>query len=532
MKATLLITVVLLTVINAFTQEEKQKADKVEKIIKDSCCCEIESSCIINGKKVRTKDIVVDFRSKEIGLYDYLKRIRKGEYVRVKVMNYNPYLYKVVVNSTDSSVTAPVDMGNVLTKFLDPGNLSTFITGLSDKVGMSTLSGPGITGLHDSIEVAAEDMYEIGACLKKKKIIRSKKEIEVIDTTATVKCLNKFYSRLVYIFTLIDSFSTQLKDQIDTVNFNFLRQFSVRRNLYPDCNHFSKPGIDSFIEHLKSEYARLRTELNTGIVGLNEEQRKYADAIEPFADLITGITSLKDNHKKATKFFEAADSVFSSFKDVLSLKSLDDMMSKLENLAMASSCYISLPIFMSEEIKKINIELRSKADSLGITDYSTTLIIPPFQQRIWGVSGGVYVTSLKNIGYGIQTVLPSGTVTDTTYNLVKDGSGSMQFGISGLAYTGWKLKYNSNNPDYLGVCFGAGISVESKPKPRILLGGSFISGEKNRLVISAGIIAGNVRRLSNAYESLTGLKVLPADFLKDEMKASWFFSINYSFLSK
>jgi len=531
MKAILLTIFGVLFIFCASGQSKRQKADTTEKIFKDYCCCKTDSSCIIGGKKIKTKDIVVDFRSKDIGLYDYLKRIRKGDYVRVKVINYNPYLYKVVVNSSDSLVAAPVDI-SVLTKFLDPGNLSTFISGLSDKVGMSTLSGPGITGLHDSTEVAAEDMYDIGACLKKKKIIRNKKEIEVIDTTAAVKCLDKFYSRLVYIFNLIDSFSTQLKDQIDTVNFNFLRRFSVRRNLYPDCNQFSGPSIDSFIDHLKSEYVRLRAELNTGIVGLNEEQRKYADAIEPFADLIAGVPSLKYNDKKATKFFEAADSVFSSFKDALSLKSLDDMMSKLENLAMASSCYISLPIFMSEEIKKISIDLRSRADSLGVPDYSTALVIPPFQQRIWGVSGGIYISSLKNMNYGVKTILPSGSATDTTYDLVKDGSGSIQYGINGLAYTGWKLKYDSNSPDYLGVCFGAGMSIESKPKPRILLGGSFISGEKNRLMISAGIISGNVRRLSNAFSSLTGLKALPTDFLKDEMKTSWYLSINYSFLSK
>src|SRR5260221_7619390 len=124
MKPILLIAFASLLATTTIAQKQSKPA---EKIIEDSCCCKTEPSCIVDGKKIKTNDIVLDFRSKDIGMPDAIKKIRKGEYVRVKVMNYNPYLYKVMINATDSSVAAPVDL-SFLPKFLDPGNLSTFVT--------------------------------------------------------------------------------------------------------------------------------------------------------------------------------------------------------------------------------------------------------------------------------------------------------------------------------------------------------------------------------------------------------------------
>ena len=80
--------------------------------------------------------------------------------------------------------------------------------------------------------------------------------------------------------------------------------------------------------------------------------------------------------------------------------------------------------------------------------------------------------------------------------------------------------------------FGAGLTLESKPKPRVMFGIAFVTGEKNRLLISVGGIAGNVSRLSNAYDINGEYIKTPSGVVKDVMKAGGFLSINYSFLSK
>src|SRR5205085_2184804 len=152
------------------------------------------------------------------------------------------------------------------------------------------------------------------------------------------------------------------------------------------------------------------------------------NAIEPFSDLITGVPSLKVNNSYVKGFYQATDSVLAKIKEATSLKSLADMIAKLENLVLPPNCYTSLPIFIGNDIKNISIDLKSRADSLGLSDYSTSLTIPPFQQKIWGVSSGIFVTGLKNNSFGIKTFTQprTGGGIDTLYNLVSDENGSMQ----------------------------------------------------------------------------------------------------------
>lgn len=76
------------------------------------------------------------------------------------------------------------------------------------------------------------------------------------------------------------------------------------------------------------------------------------------------------------------------------------------------------------------------------------------------------------------------------------------------------------------------MTIESKPKPRVLLDGSFITGEKNRVLFTHGVIGGPVSKLSNGYEAGAAYTKAATDFLKDVLGVSGFFSINYSFLCK
>ena len=93
-------------------------------------------------------------------------------------------------------------------------------------------------------------------------------------------------------------------------------------------------------------------------------------------------------------------------------------------------------------------------------------------------------------------------------------------------------KQTGKKADYVGLSFGAGISLESKPKPRILLGASYVTGEKNKFVISFGIVAGFVNELSAAFSTTAIYKDVAANYQKDVIRTSSFFSINYSFLNK
>ncbi len=59
-----------------------------------------------------------------------------------------------------------------------------------------------------------------------------------------------------------------------------------------------------------------------------------------------------------------------------------------------------------------------------------------------------------------------------------------------------------------------------------------IYGNKNRIMFSAGGVAGFVDRLSSVYENNTiGLHANPINSTNSVMKINFFISINYSFLN-
>jgi hypothetical protein len=157
--------------------------------------------------------------------------------------------------------------------------------------------------------------------------------------------------------------------------------------------------------------------------------------------------------------------------------------------------------------------------------YQTSFAIPDYQYRVWGVSGGIFVSGLHNDIYSNRR-----KENDTTFNLVADKQGKLQVGVNALSYMAWQVQ--NNRPNYIGVSFGAGMSLESKLKPRVLLGISYITGEKNRINFSAGFVGGYVSVLSDAFSTTVNYAKPAENYQKDILKGNGFISINYSFLSK
>jgi len=551
MKAILLTTLVGLSVLVSSAQKSEVLSEKVNKNIKDTCCCKAEPSCIINGIEIKTKDIVVDFRSKNIANPDEWYKIKKGNYIRLKISNYNPLLYKVIIDSKDSSVAAPVD-AKILTSFFDPTGLSSIVAGLIEKAGTAPIGVPAQT-TKDLIKGFTPQLYmhldgtEPEDPLKAiynincpKKDLLDKKGKWVLDKNKqpikfqdTLKCLDELYAKHTSLIQTDNENLKKKKDELEEALYKILRNNSVTQTLYPDCNTFKNAFNNTTAEGIKNTMKKFRDELESMQAYLKKEFEVYAVVTAPYRSFITKTPSLAIKDSIVKKFYSDAFAAINKFTESISYMKVAEMIAKLETILLHSSCYISFPIFMGDDVKKINIDFKPRYDSLGLPPHGTTLVLPPVQWKIWGVSGGIFATGLHNEGYNVKTLTQTNSTggTDTLYNIVKDGSGNAQIGGNALAYVGWKLKKN-DTPDYLGFCFGAGLSIESKPKPRALIGLSFITGDKNRIVISAGLIGGNVKVLSNAFDPKFNYTQSPTDFLKDKMKLNGFLSINYSFLSK
>jgi hypothetical protein len=186
-------------------------------------------------------------------------------------------------------------------------------------------------------------------------------------------------------------------------------------------------------------------------------------------------------------------------------------------------CFTSAPIFFQGDSRIFSLAFKPLGDS-SLPAYGPMVFeLPWSQQWVYGISGGFYAASMPNEHYTGQQA-----AGDSLYRLVKDNTGKLEVGINALAYAARKLSPdNPKDYNYLGFSIGAALSINSTPKPRLLLALTYVNGHNNRLLISAGCIAGYIDKLSNAY-NLTDRFSASGGYTKNVMQVGPFFSLNYS----
>ena len=83
--------------------------------------------------------VTVDFANRQVN-FPCKDNFKRGESLLVQIINYNPYLYKVSINNSDTSNVPPVQ-GQIFSWFLDPSNLSSIVSGLGTPVPESVIGG-------------------------------------------------------------------------------------------------------------------------------------------------------------------------------------------------------------------------------------------------------------------------------------------------------------------------------------------------------------------------------------------------------
>jgi hypothetical protein len=494
---------------------------------KECCCVETSTCCKMKGGFDLSKDIryvVYDFATKNIKRPDGWRKLRKGDFIGIKVLNYNPYLYKVSIEGKDSSIPALND-GKLLSWFLDPANLNGIVANLINKVG--TVPAPANATDNNS------DMRFANAVVPGVRRLRTQSNNQPninVNTDSIQQVVNIQAAQFKRIKQSKEVANAQKRD-IDKMFYDYTKALSVLRKLSPDCDAFRTLMDDAKKTTIENTFDTLRNYNTAKLVSAQDSFDQYQLAMAPY----TAVTAKTPNLKAADDLVRQFYREFALFSDkidsALSYKSVSALIARLESAALLRSCYVSFPIQVAEDMRKISIDFRPRFDTLALPAYTSTLLLPLIQRRVWGVSSGINISGLRNQGFVNKTIPGVGTGAAPTYVLTRDNAGDVQLGINALAYAGWKVRDN-DKPNYWGLCFGAGMSIESKPKPRVLLGGSFITGEKNRIVLSVGVIGGFVSQLSNAYIAGESYTTPATDFLKDVIRSSAFISVNYSFLSK
>ena len=491
--------------------QQTQQSNKTTTSDND-CCCKDTTACFDNdGNYIKqpangSKDIILDFRAKALGIPKAITQkggIKKGDYIRVKVVNYNPFLYKVSVDNRDSSVSQPIDAG-FLGMFLSPDKFSGAVAGLISTVGVAP---PSVPKPKPAVGILTD--FE-------KTVPVNKKETDSVKVSSILENYIKH----------TDSTKNEiitLRKKIEETFSAISAEYATLQKLYLDCNSLSLSAIqtkaDSYSNSLKS-YLKETRGLSYDIY---THSRLYKFTLAPYKTIIDSDATFKIQYTFVDTFFKIAALEVTALDTSVSSKKISEMYAAFMKLAQNTTCYTSLPIYISNDVKVLSISLKPVDDKSNLPAYQTSFAIPDYQYRIWGVSGGIYVCGLKN------EIYTNKRISDTSFNLIAEKQNKIQIGVNALAYMGWRVFPKSN---YLGACFGAGMSLESKPKPRILFGASFITGEKNRVSFSAGLVAGYVNMLSGGFATAIPYTKPAENYQRDFLKASGFLSINYSFLSK
>lgn len=471
--------------------------------------------------------IVFDFKSKAIQFPERKKNLKRGDAIWVKVKDYNPYLYQVIINNTDSTVYA---FGNsdALSWFLDPSNLSTLAGNISS-LDVSPLLSP-------SQEISVEQAGKaVTLPLSKTEhllnsLFKSSQEsvtISKIKDEDIVPSIEEKLKQHQNISARLYSEIISIREKLEETLYEFSRLPSFLWEILPKEEQFT--GITDRIKSIETGFGKLRKQVADVKTSVATANNLYNSEVLPFItdtyrnshhDVRVGDSLIRKFYAEANVFVEKMET---SSGYAQQKKYID----ALKPLQLLSTTYLSAPLFYTADLKKFTIDIKAWSDSTKLPAFSTSFQYPWSQKNIWGVSGGIYMSGLHSNGYSAEAVVNN---VDTSYNLIPDNPGKFEFGINALAYMGWRI--NEKNPWYMGGTFGTGFSIENKPKPRVFLGASALFGEKSKVILSLGACLGYVQRLSSLYENNHTNISVHEKYMKDEIKCNFFFSMNYSFLSR
>ncbi|MBS1750170.1 MAG: hypothetical protein JST63_09720, partial [Bacteroidetes bacterium] len=455
------------------------------------------------------------------------KNLKRGDAIWVKVKDYNPYLYQVIINNTDSTVYA-FGNSNALSWFLDPSNLSTLAGNISS-LDISPLLSP-------NQEVSVEQSGKIVTLPFSKtenllnSLLKSPQEkvtISIPKEKNIVASIEEKLKQHQIITAEVYGKIVKNREKLEETLYGFSRLNSFLWEPLPKEEQFT--SIKEKVKYIEIEFSNLRKQIADVRKDVVTAHNSYNKDVLPF---ITDAYRNNHHHVRVgdsliRKFYTEANVFVEKMEISSGYAQQKKYIDNLEPLQLLSTTYLSAPLIYTADLKKITIDMKPWGDSIKLPSYNTSFQFPWSQKNIWGVCGGIYLSGLHSEGYSAEAVVKN---ADTAYNLISDNPGKIEYGINALAYMGWRV--NDKNPWYLGGTFGTGLSIENKPKPRVFLGMSAMFGEKNKLLLSLGACLGYVQRLSSLYENNRTNIPTPGKFMKDEIKCNVFFSINYSFLSR
>jgi hypothetical protein len=468
--------------------------------------------------------VTVDFGNKTVS-FPCKDHFQRGDAVQVIVKNYNPYLYKVSINNSDTSTAVPAE-GQIFSWFLNPSNLSAITGNIS-----SLTAGMGRALPADEKQV--EDSYSDRMVTQQFDNFRPQTKARVQTLVATKPPKQTLTQIAQEDLKRWQDWTSDEVPDIESINdditaglYTLSAATDDQYKLTPPPTSIGQTFIEARKTDLQDHFGTWRKEVKEELDTVKIRHSIFTLDIADYIPIFKKNSRVRVGDSLINLFFVESISLLTKMDSLLSYPELQKRKTALLQLESLTDTYTTLPQYFLKDVKQLSIQVLPWNDSLKLSSFSTNIELPQLHHFILGVSGGFYISGLADQTYGFDTAVNSPAVGDTAYTLVKTNKGTTEIGVSTMAYGAWRLM----NKFYFGPTLGAGISLASKPKPRFFLGGTFVLGETNRLMISGGLAAGFSTDLSPIFQSGKPYSHLPQNFTTDQMRSSWFISINYSFL--
>jgi hypothetical protein len=481
-----------------------------------TCPCSI-------GEKV----IIVNFQDKSVTTpawnQDHYKR---GDKIRICVTNCNPYLYKVVVNGTDSNQVPPA-VGPIFSWILDPSNLSSIVSAVSASpaaavVGAADLSAPEHMSLKQKIITRANnftptvnDHYRTELRINPDPVIA----LQNASNTFFTDYLTKIQNRTSEIATINSDIETMLYTLAGKTDFLF-------KNNTDDVTLHT-----DYITDMKNQYHTYKGQVDGKLAEIKGDQLQYFNDVVAFSDLYEKNKLLKSRDSLIGAFFSASITLLTKMDSTLSISEVLRRKPALLQLQAMSTTYLSLDQFYLKDIKDITVSISPWSDSASkLNSYNTTIELPVYHHFRFGIGAGFYMSGIGDQQYAIDSTIGTNSSggADTTYKIQKDGKNNLEFGVSALVYGASSI----GGKFYLGPSIGTGVSLSGATiRPRLFAGGTLVYGETNQVMVTAGWAFGNSQTLSDAFSLSKTYSSIPMNFTKNAMNNGLFVSVHYSFLS-
>jgi hypothetical protein len=445
------------------------------------------------GKAQKSHEIIIDFHGK-ILTPEPLPKIKRGDQVKIKVLNINPYLYKISLLKNDSAT--PVNAPTLLfSSFLDVESLQPIVEDLNDNLNL-------MEAFNLNVPASLISDNEQKTIVKTIQLYKD----EAMGFGDSILNIKSAYDSLIY---SVNNYI--LRSELDPIN-------------PTDMNSKYYINISLFEEEFKALIIRTKN-LKTQV---NHTFQNYSTKISPYLDKTKFSPAFKRDTAFIREHYALASAVINKLDTVISYAKLMEFKKAMVNLDTANFNYASLPMPVNDDFTKINIDIQPRDLARpGLQSYTTELKLPLNPQSFIGFSSGFYVGGLYNQIAATEKVY----LNDTTirYNLKKESGSKVEIGINAMLHTGTRLsKSYAAIPFYWNIALGPGIAIDKKIYPRLFLGLGLSAGDKRKVSFNIGVYAGQVDRLVSGYkDGALGLREKPESYTKQVIAYNFFASMNW-----